>query len=326
MGSERLSGAVIPGLVACLSIGVLLLAVEMSQVLGTADMLSLFTSASVAGAALLLYAALAWRATTGEGPKRFVGWWGALIVAHALLGTVTGAASAALQSSALAPDDMARWAGGASLPMAVLQVGYSVGVVALVWGREPSTTEGSAATRGAPPETGAAAAAGEMTAHANSLLCTTGPRLEVYAQAIERVRAGDVQGLLTFAVQAGQCAEGFLATHDGRLIAAVGGTALEPSSAAAALPGLLSRAKVLAPSSRGPAALISVASGGTELLVAAGQSLVGCLVGPKPGARDVAEAVLSATVARAERQWARPPGCSPTQPAARPHTVGEERL
>jgi hypothetical protein len=308
MASERLASAILPGLIVCLSLGVLLLGVELSDSVGSAEQLSVVQSAVVVGAAILLYGAVAWRGTAGGEAKALVRWWATMLGTHVALGLGTGAAVAALAPPAgIEPVDALRWAAGISLPVTVLQVGYSIGVVTLAWGRETTGPGKLAATGDSPPAGGEAARMVTVpttpsveretrteTREAESA------RLGVYATAVEQVRAQDSSGLLWFAIQAARCEAGLLATRDGLLVSAQGSGALDPTTVAAILPELLRDLEKLGPAAAGSPVLLHAAIGGYELLAMPGQTLVGCLMGPKPGAREVAEVVLPALVARAE--------------------------
>ncbi len=300
MASERLSSAIIPGLIVCLSLGALLLGVQFSDSLGSADQLSPAQSAVLVGATVLLYAAVSWRGTAGTGLGPATRWWATMLSAHAGLGLATGAAETVLAPGAPQPLDIARWAAGASLPVAVLQVGYSIGVVALAWGREapssaPAVSPKPSAAAVAPPIRPVEAAAREAGSRE-----AQAARLGIYAKAVEQVRAQDASGVLRFAVQAAQCEAGLLATRDGLLVATEGGSTLDPTAAAAILAGLVRDLEGLGSPAGGSPVLLHAALGGFEVLAMPGHTLVGCLMGPKPGAREVAEVVLPALVARAE--------------------------
>jgi hypothetical protein len=304
MSSERLGSAVVPGLVVCLSLGVLLLGIELSSALSGGDELSPINSAVFAGAAVLLYVAVAWHGTAGRGARSLLAWWATMIGTHTALGLATGVAHAALEPIAVRPADAARWAAGGSLPLAVLQVGYSIGIIALVSGRETSAAHEAAAEKGpapviAPPNV-ALAAHPARAPETSRPLAGRLPRLEVYVQAVEQVRAGDPERLLRFAIQAARCRAGVLATRDGHLVAAAGNGGVEPDVIARIVPELLRHLDRLAPPVGGSAIMLQVAVGGYELLAASGRTLFGCLMGPEPGAREVAEVVLPALVARAE--------------------------
>jgi len=304
MPSDRLGSAVVPGLVVCLSLGVLLLGTELSQALTSAEELSPASSVVLAGAAVLLYGAVAWHGTAGRGTRPFLVRWATMTGAHGALGLATGAAHAALQRGAALPAEVARWAAGGSLPMAVLQVGYSIGVITLVWGREiPATQEMVADTAPAltlaPPEV-ASPSRPSGASKTSRQAAERPPHLEVYVKAIERVHAGDPESLLRFAIQAARCQAGLLATRDGHLIAAGGNGGIQPDVVAGVVPELLRHLDRLAPPAGASATMLHAALGGYELLVVPGRTLFGCLMGPRPGAREVAEVVLPALVARAE--------------------------
>jgi hypothetical protein len=119
-------------------------------------------------------------------------------------------------------------------------------------------------------------------------------------KAVERVRAADSESLLRFAIQAARCRAGLLATREGRLIAAAGNGGVRPEVVAGVVPELLRHLERLAPPVGASATMLHAALGGYELLAVSGRMLFGCLMGPRPGAREVAEVVLPALVARAE--------------------------
>jgi hypothetical protein len=308
MPGERLGKGIVAALIACLSVGILLLGIELSQAVGGGGRLPPTNTAVLAAAALMLYAALAWRSSQGRGQGLFVRCWGSMIAGHALLGITVGLASATLVSSPAEPAEIAQWAGAASLPMLVLQAGYSIGVSALAWGEgeqavvpldaiertEPAAVEATPPLTLPPPEA-------EESPRAPA------PHLEVYASAIERLRANDHQALIRFATQAAKCEGGLLATNDGLVVAAVQPKRLDASRVAAFLPDLVRSLERLAGpgSATGAPAMLHAALGGYELLAVPGQTLTGCLIGPEPGAREVAEVILPVLVARADELGAR---------------------
>jgi hypothetical protein len=185
--------------------------------------------------------------------------------------------------------------------MAILQVGYGIGAAALSWGREsepiPAAPE---APRPQPPPTPPPVAA---PAPKTEPPAERAPHLEVYAKAVERVRAPDYDSLVRFAAQAARCEGALLATPDGLLVASVSGGGLDPARVAAVLPELLRDLGKLSAPADGSRTLIHAAFGGHELLAGPGKRLVGCLLGPEPAARETAEVVLPALLARADGLW-----------------------
>lgn len=124
--------------------------------------------------------------------------------------------------------------------------------------------------------------------------------LEVYAAAINRLRAGDPVSLVRFATQAAKCEGGLLATREGEVVAAVEVAGLQASRIAEALPKLMGDLERLGDPSRSAATMLHAAFGGYELLAIGGTRLIACLVGPQPGSREIAEVVLPVLVVRAE--------------------------
>lgn len=302
MSGERLNSGILAGLIACLSVGILLLGIQLSSAVRDQASLPPVDAAVLAGAALLLYTALAWRGSQGQDRALFVRCWGTMVVGHALLGITVGLAGATLVASPANAGEVARWAGAASLPMVVLQAGYSIGVSSLAWGHQeeaPLGVDAVSATAGrqlrptavVPPP----AISGKPAESSGRA-----PHLEVYADAIERLRADDHETLVRFATQAAKCEGGLLATNDGLVVAAVSPGRLSPARVAAVLPQLVRDLEQLA----GPAAeaptMLHAALGGYELLAVPGETLTACLIGPQPGAREAAEVILPVLVARAE--------------------------
>lgn len=299
MAGERFNSGITAGLIACLSVGILLLGIELSLSMRGGDRLSPVNAAVLAGAALLMYAALAWRGSQTRGAGLFVRWWGSMVLGHALLGVTVGLANATLISTPADALEITRWAGAASLPMVVLQAGYSIGVSSLAWadnGRVPIgvDTAGDIEPRPAvvtapPPPCGQPEKAAARA-----------PHLEVYANAIERLRADDHETLIRFAAQAARCEGGLLATRDGLVIAAVEVRSLDPARVAAVLPDLVRGLEQLAAPATETPAMLHAALGGYELLAVPGETLTACLIGPEPGARETAEVILPVVAARAE--------------------------
>ncbi len=319
MSGERLNSGITAGLIACLSVGILLLGVELSSAAQDGARLSAVNAAVLAGAAVLLYAALAWRGSQGKGAL-FLRLWGTMVLGHALLGITVGLANATLVSSPADARELALWAGAASLPMVVLQAGYSIGVSSLAWGNQEGAPIG--VDEATDLQLGSAAAVEPPPAPPRRPDETPAgaPHLEVYASAVERLRANDHQTLVRFATQAAKCEGGVLATNDGLVIAAIEPSSLDPTRVAAVLPQLVRDLKQLT----GPAAetptMLHAALGGHELLAVPGKTLTACLIGPQPGAREAAEVILPVLVARAEElrvRGRRTTGC-PHSPADSP--------
>ena len=307
MSGERLGSGITAGLIACLSIGILLLGIELSSAVRDGGSLPPVNAGVLGAAAALLYAALAWRGSRGRGGRMFIRWWGSMVLGHALLGVTVGLASATLASAPADTTDVALWAGAGSLPMAVLQVGYSIGVSSLAWGDqpEPVVAVGRHGNPPRPPLTEDLPAPPVPTCREPEQAPDRAGRLATYASAIERLQADDHQTLVRFATQAARCEGGLLATSDGLVVAAVEPRSLDASRVAAVLPELVrDLGRLAGPVTEAPS-MLHAALGGYELLAVPGGRLTGCLIGPEPGAREVAEVILPVLVARAEQL--RPP-------------------
>jgi len=309
MSAERLSSGITAGLIACLSIGILLLGIELSSAVRDGGSLPPVNAGLLAAAAALLYAALAWRGSQGRGGRMFIRWWGTMVLGHALLGVTVGLASATLVSAPADTADVALWAGAGSLPMAVLQVGYSIGVSSLVWGDRPRPVVVTSPP-GDPP---AALLPQDLpvppvpTCREPEQTPDRAGRLATYASAIERLQADDHQTLVRLATQAARCEGGLLATSDGLVVAAVEPKSLDASRVAAVLPELVrDLGRLAGPVTQAPS-MLHAALGGYELLAVPGGKLTGCLIGPEPGAREAAEVILPVLVARAEQLRPRDP-------------------
>jgi hypothetical protein len=106
--------------------------------------------------------------------------------------------------------------------------------------------------------------------------------------------------LIRFAAQAAECDGGLLATRRGELVAALEVAGLEAARIAAVLPKLMGDLEQLDGPPRATSTMLHAAFGGHELLAIAGTRLIACLVGPRSGSREIAEAVLPVLVTRAE--------------------------
>jgi hypothetical protein len=131
--------------------------------------------------------------------------------------------------------------------------------------------------------------------------------LDVYAAAINRLRADNPASLIRFATQAAKCDGGLLATRQGEVVAAVEVAGLPASRIAEALPKLMGDLERLGDRSRPATTMLHAAFGGYELLAVGGGRLIACLVGPQPASRDIAEVVLPVLVTRAEALRPTPP-------------------
>jgi hypothetical protein len=109
------------------------------------------------------------------------------------------------------------------------------------------------------------------------------PRFEVYAAAIDKLRAPDVASLIRFAAQAAECEGGLLATRQGELVSALEVAGLEAARIATVLPKLMGDLEQLDGPPRVTSTMLHAAFGGHELLAIAGPRLIACLVGPRRG-------------------------------------------
>jgi hypothetical protein len=233
MGSARIGGWVLAGLIVCLTIAVLLLGTELALAQNALERLSLAGTAALVGAAVALYGAVAWRGAQEGGCGLLLAWWGTMIGAHLGLGLLIGLLRAALTASPLGAGEAASWAGGICLPLGVLQVGYAVGVAAVAYGKGDAAVVEPAAAAEAPhppttPPPGTPPPDAARAAH-----------LGVYATAIGKLRAADHASLLRFAAQAAQCKGGVLATRTGQLVACVEVDGLDATRVATVLPKLI---------------------------------------------------------------------------------------
>ena len=95
MSSDRANSGLTVALIACLSVGILLLGIELSFALGQSEQLPVARMSVLLVAAVLLYAALAWRGSRSKGGTVFARWWGTMLLCHVVLGVTVGMASAA---------------------------------------------------------------------------------------------------------------------------------------------------------------------------------------------------------------------------------------
>ncbi|MBM3497831.1 MAG: hypothetical protein FJX74_04085 [Armatimonadetes bacterium] len=253
----------------------------------------------------VLYAAVSWRSAQGGGVRLFLVWWATMTAAHVGLGLLLGLFRSALVSAPTAPGGLSwpvlQWAAGASLPLGVLQVGYAIGISAVAYGNgaapavePPAAPQPPAASQPASPALQVAPSAPRA------------PHLEVYAAALDKLRAGDPASLVRFAAQAAKCEGGLLATRQGEVVAAVEVRDLDATRVAEVLPRLMADLEQLGDPGRSGTTLLRAAFGGYELLAVGGSRLIACLVGPQPGSRDIAEVVLPVLVSRAEALEAQP--------------------
>lgn len=300
MIGERPAGRrILSALIACLTAAILLLGVELALALRDSDRLSYTGTGALAVVAALLYAAISWRsAQDREGLRTFAGWWGTMLVAHLGLGFLIGVFQSTLTGAALSWRTVLQWAGGLSLPVGVLQVGYAVGVTAVAYG---NGSEGGTVPQ-APVEPAIETephqvvwekieAAEESYRPAN---------IEVYVAAIDRLQAPDVSSLLRFATQASRCDGALVANRLGQVIAAVNLERPTAARVAETLPKLMDNLQRLGCPSTPGATMVRAASCGYEILAAAGAQVIACLVGPQPDSRDIAEIMLPVLVARVE--------------------------
>jgi len=295
MAGQRTGGGVLLALIACLTAAILLLGVELALVIGPGDRLSFAGGLALLGAGCVLYAAAAWRGAQGGGPKLFVVWWATMVVGHMGLGVLLGLFQAALVDAPLNGAGLLRWAAGASLPIGVLQAGYAIGISSVAYGDGPV-----AAIEAGPPSPAAEAPAAPPTSAPAVEPKRPAPHLEVYAAAIDKLRARDPVSLVRFATQAARCEGGLLASRQGQVVAAVEVSGLDASRIAQVLPKLMRDLEQLGDPLRPGATLLRAAFGGYELLAIGGARLIACLVDPQPGSRDIAEVVLPVLVSRAE--------------------------
>ena len=282
MTGDRGGGGLLLALVACLTVAILLLGIELALVLKESDQLAPTGSLVLALAAIALYAAVAWRGALGGEPRLLLIWWGTMVGGHGGLGLLLGFFRATLVGAPFDGANLLQWAAGMSLPMGVLQAGYAIGVSSVAYGSDRP------------------AAVAELPPSVPAPEVVRAPVLEVYAAAINRLRAGDPASLVRFATQAAKCEGGLLATRQGEVVAAVEVAGLQASRIAEALPKLMRDLERLGDPSRSATTMLHAAFGGYELLAVGGTRLVACLVGPQPGSREIAEVVLPGLVARAE--------------------------
>jgi len=285
-------------LIVCLTLAILLLGMELALVAKDSDQLTPTNSAALALAACVVYAAAAWRGAQEAGVKLFFLWWGTMLAAHVGLGLLLGLFRATLVAAPLDGIGLLQWAGGISLPLGVLQAGYAIGISAIAYGNEPAP----AAVRPARPSAAPSPVEPPAPSPAPAPAGPPAPaaRLQIYALALEKLRAQDHVSLLRFGAQAAKCEGGLLATREGQLVAVVGLAEGEAARLAEALPGLVDDLERLAEPPGRSTTMLHAAFRGYELLAVAGTALIGCLVGPQPGSREAAEAILPVLVARAE--------------------------
>lgn len=296
MAGERTGGGVLLALIACLTAAILLLGVELALAVRDADRLPLAGSLALLGAGCGLYAATAWRSAQGGGAKLFLAWWGTMLLGHTGLGLLLGVFRAALADAPLDATGVMQWVAGASLPIGVLQVGYAIGISSVAYGN--GATE--AAEPAPAPAAVQAPAPPEPAPVVQVPASPPAPHLEVYAAAIDKLRARDCASLVRFAAQAAKCEGGLVVTREGQVVAAVEMRGLDATRLAEVLPKLMGDLEQLADPRRPASTLLRAAFGGQELLAASGTRLIGCLVGPQPGSGEIAEVVLPVLVSRAE--------------------------
>jgi len=303
MTGHRGGGGLVLALVACLTVAILLLGIELALVLKESDQLTPLGSLVLAAAAAVLYAAAAWRGALGGEPRLLLIWWVTMVGGHGGLGLLVGFFRATLVGAPFDAGSLLQWAAGISLPIGVLQAGYAIGISAVAYGSERPAVAAKPAP--APP----APRPAEPPREERPPVAEAGraPVLEVYAAAINRLRADNPESLIRFATQAAKCEGGLLATRQGEVVAAVEVAGLQASRIAEALPKLMSDLERLGDPSRSAATMLHAAFGGYELLAAGGTRLVACLVGPQPGSREIAEVILPVLVTRAEALHSPPP-------------------
>jgi len=298
MTGDRGGGGLLLALVACLTVAILLLGMELALVLKESDQLTWTGSLVLAVAAVTLYAAVAWRGALGGEPKLLLLWWGTMAGGHGALGLLLGFFRATLVGAPFDAGNLLQWAAGISLPMGVLQAGYAIGISSVAYGSERPTAVVTAEPPAAAPAPRPVAPPPDEPLRAPE--AERAPVLEVYAAAINRLRAGDPVSLVRFATQAAKCEGGLLATREGEVVSAVEVGGLPAARIAEALPRLMADLERLGERSRPAATMLHAAFGGYELLAVGGTRLVACLVGPQPGSREIAEVVLPVLVVRAE--------------------------